>query len=64
MSWLRHDFDYMPYGSFAILPNGEILFREAATPELRERFLQEWPDYVKRMEEKHKNGEFSSSDLI
>jgi hypothetical protein len=64
VSWLRHDFTYMPDDSFAILPNGEVLFRESATPELRERFMQEWPEYVKRMEAKHAEGRFDSSDLI
>jgi len=31
---------------------------------LRERFMQEWPEYVKRMEAKHAEGRFDSSDLI
>jgi len=64
VSWERKDFTYMPPGSFSITPDGEVLFWESATPELRERFMREWPEYVKRIEEKHRSGQFDSSDLI
>lgn len=65
MSWISVDFTYMPGGSYTVLPGTkELYFFENAPEDLKQRMLAEWPDYVKRMEEKHARGEYSSSDLV
>lgn len=65
MSWVSVDFTYMPSGSFTVLPGTkEPYFLDAVPDELKQRMLAEWPEYVKRMEAKHAQGRYDSSDLI
>lgn len=64
MSWLDVDFLYMPGGSFAVRPDGTLWFKEDVPEDLKQRMLAEWPEYVKRIEEKHAAGRTDSSDMV
>lgn len=64
MSFLPVGFLYMPGGSYAVLPDGTLWFDEDVPEELKQRMLKEWPDYVKRMKEKHDNMRYDSSDMV
>ena len=64
MSFVNVDFTYMPGGSFTILPDDTIYFREGkCTEEQKARMLREWPAYLERMKEKHQSGRWDSSDM-
>ncbi|MEG0934451.1 MAG: hypothetical protein RSJ41_02560 [Clostridia bacterium] len=64
MSWLDVDFLYMPGGSFTVLPDKTLLFKKDVPEDLKQRMLAEWPEYVKRIEEKHAAGRTDSSDMV
>lgn len=64
MSFVNVDFTYMPGGSFTILPDDTIYFREGkCTEEQKARMLREWPAYLERMKEKHLSGNWMSTDM-
>lgn len=59
------DFTYMPPGSWTVLPGTEEpYFFEPVPDELKQRLLDEWPNYVKRTKEKHAQGRYDSWDFI
>lgn len=55
MSYLPKDFLYMPPGSYAVLPDGGILFLEEIPDDLKERFLK---DYEQKQKERRENPDF------
>lgn len=48
MTYAPTEFLYMPAGSYAILPNGEVFFRQEVSAELKERFLKDLEEKKKR----------------
>ena len=41
MSFVSHDFDYMPKGSYAVTPEGEILYLQPLPEDLKKRFEED-----------------------
>ena len=48
MSFYSKEFTYMPLGSYAIQPDGSVLFLGAVSDELKERFLKELKEKQER----------------
>lgn len=47
-NYMSHDFDYMPRGSYAILPNGKPFFRQELPEKLKQRFIKDLEEKRKR----------------